>query len=208
MIIKLEGKEQIAIGKQNIASIVVSAINFSQYSKCYDERSREMNKTLSDVLATKAFLRARRNLQVKAFDEKGAAVVLDTTLILQLPRSIFVRINDALDEDNGLPGEIISKGGDGLDIPIIYKLGSPFSFKSDDSEKIIEELEFIAKTGGDIEEVLCGTTSIDQTISLIRCCATPIGGDSGLQTLPSWMLDNLTLADGIEIMQKVLPIFV
>lgn len=198
----------------SITKITISKINFLVYADCYKARIAEMNRSDDNLAATKAFQRAKRMKQVKAFNKNGDAIILDHVDFANMPRQLFVQINSALDQDGDEKGQVISTNGDGLYHPILYRLGTPFDFQSSaesskpiGTESKIIELEFIAKTGGDIEEVLCGSNSLEQTVSLIKTCATPIGGETALQRLPSWMLNALTLQDGIEIMSKILPVF-
>lgn len=214
MEIVIEAKKAFAVHGKSVAKIVIGTLNFVTYAECFKARVKEMNKSNDDTQATKAFQRAKRIKQVKAFDKSGTEIILDHVAFANMPRPLFVQINNAMDNTSSARGSVISTDGDGLYTPILYKLGTPFDFQDSthDSKPIgteskIVELEFIAKTGGDIEDVLCGENSLDQTVALIKTCATPLGGDTALQRLPSWMLSSLTLADGIEIMSKVLPVF-
>lgn len=199
----------------NIVKFNVSKINFLGYAECFKDRMRELQKTDNEILAEKAFRRSRRLKQIKAFDKDGNIIAMDHEKFARMPRPLFIQLNNALDSEKDERGKIISENGDGLYTPILYELGTPLAFtdtklaeKPIGTESKIVELEFIAKTGGDIEEVLCGDTSLDQVIALIKTCATPIGGETSVQRLPSWLMDKITLQDGYEIMSKVLPVFV
>lgn len=215
MEILVDAKRPFSVGAKSVAKLNVSAINFATYAECWRERDVEQRRSGGDeMLATKAFYRARRLKQTKAYDRSNNVVDLDHMSFANMPRELFVKINGALDDDSDPRGAVISKDGDGLYTPVLYKLGTPFDFvdtnassKPIGTEPKIIELEFIAKTGGDIEEVLCHQNSLDQTLALIKTCATPLGGGTSLQRLPSWMVNALTLADGFEIMAKILPIF-
>lgn len=215
MEIVLDAKSSFSVGSVAVSKLVISKINFVNYAECFKVQLREMSKSDNVVEATKAFRRAKRMKQVTAYNKEGGIIPLTQINFGQMPRKLFVKIDNAIDQDNDVKGEVISKDGDGLLSPILYKLGTPFPFtdstigsKPIGTESKVIELEFIAKTGGDIEEVLCGENTLDQTIALIKTCATPIGGETALSRLPSWMIEALTLQDGIEIMAKVLPVFI
>lgn len=214
MEIEVDAKTPFIVGTNSISKINVSPINFLTYAECFRERLKELAKTNDDMMATKAFFRARRLRQVSAFNKANEVVILDNINFSNMPRSLFTKINNALDGQSAPRGEVLPGGGDGIYTPIIYKLGTPFAYedtklseKPIGTEAKIIELEFVAKTGGDIEEVLCHENSLDQTVALIKTCATPLGGGAGILRLPTWMLNALTLSDGFTIMSKVLPVF-
>lgn len=214
MEINVDAASPFVVKTQSVAKINISEITFAGYAECFRARIAEKARTGDDMQATKAFMRARRLKQVTAFTKANVIVALDHVAFANMPRVLFTRINTALDARGGTKGEILPGEGDGIYTPIIYKLGTPFHFTGDQisqkpigTEQKIIELEFIAKTGGDIEEVLCHENSLDQTIALIRTCATPLGGETGLLRLPQTWLDTMTVADGFEIMAKVLPVF-
>lgn len=215
MDIEVSSAHQFKVGATSVAKFTVSNINFLGYADCVTERKKEAVRTGSDVMAEKVFRHMRRVKQVTAFDKSGNIVPLDRMNFATIPRPLFIKINKAIDNFAEPRGEVITQNGDGVLTPIVYKLGTPFEFddvnanrKAIGTKQQIIELEFIAKTGGDIEEVLCYDAPIEQTIALIKTCATPIGGgDTGLLRLPSTMIDVLTLADGFDILSKVLPLF-
>lgn len=215
MEIQVSGAHQFKVGSVAIAKFVIANINFVSYGDCVAERIKERKKTGSDMMAEKEFRHTRRMKQVTAFDKGGNIVALDRINFATMPRPLFVKINNAIDDFSEARGEIIGEGGDGVMNPILYKLGTPLEFDDVNAnrqvigtEQKIIELEFIARTGGDIEEVLCYDSPMDQTIALIKTCAKPLGGgDTGLLRLPTYMIDALTLADGFQILSKVLPLF-
>ncbi len=201
------------IGTSLISKISVARINFLQYAECFQDRLKASARGLDESAAEKEFMRSRRIKQCTAFDRSGNPVKMDQVAFAMMPRKLFVKIHNALDDFGTERGSVIGEG-DGINSPIIYKLGTPFEFTDTKSEqkpigteqKIIE-LEFIAKIGGDIEDVLCHSNGLDQTVALLKTCATPLGGETGLMRLPSWMLESLTVADGFSIMSSVLPVF-
>lgn len=215
MDIEVDAKTPFRVGTVAIAKVSIAQINFVGYVECFRERMKASGRGLGDVAAEKEFRRARRTRQVVGYDAKNNRVEIDNISFGQMPRQLFVKVHNALDDFGDKRGEVITKDGDGIQTPIVYKLGTPFEFadanqgrKPIGTESKIIELEFIAKTGGDIEEVLCYGNALEQTLALLKTCATPLGGgDTGLLRLPSWMIDSLSVADGFAIMSSILPVF-
>lgn len=215
MEILVEGKNAFKIGAAQVTRILISKINFVNYAECFKERLLVARRGGDDVAGEKAFKRARRLIQVSAFGKDGAALKLTHEVFGAMPRKLFVQIDNALDVEDVQAGKVISENADGISSPIIYSLGTPLAFddanasaKPIGTEQKIIELEFLAKTGGDIEEVLCHGTTFEQMIALMKTCATPLGGGStGLLRMPSWMIDGITSADGFAMMASVLPLF-
>jgi hypothetical protein len=104
-----------------------------------------------------------------------------------------------LDEEEGGVGKI-TREGDGISTSIIYELGTPIPVVGKDS---ITELEFLAKTYGDVEDVMSANDSITQTALLIATIAKP----PGMLQLPSWAVSAITIGDGITIAKLVTPHF-
>jgi len=101
--------------------------------------------------------------------------------------------------DEGAIGKII-KAGDGINTSIVYELGTPIPVTG---KAPIKELEFIAKTYGDIEDVMSAGDVISQTAALIATVAKP----PGMLALPSWAVNDITMADGVTISSLVTPHF-
>lgn len=166
--------------------------------------------------AEKAQRAQRRANQVRAFAADGARLELQPFELLQLPRMLYLAIMRGIEQAAAgeVPGKVIQEG-DGVDKPVVYQLGKPIDLetrKGDDGKTEtaqITELEFVAKTGLEIEDVLCEPHQVGQALSLIKNCARPIvaGGDAGLMRLPDWALQQITVKDGIAITEKVLPTF-
>jgi hypothetical protein len=100
-----------------------------------------------------------------------------------------------LDDDEGVTGKII-RDGDGISTSIVYELGRPIPVKDKDP---ITELEFLAKTYGEIEDVMAASDTVAQTALLI----STIGKPPGMLQLPSWALQYISVADGVEIAKVV-----
>lgn len=190
-----------------VAKFKIYELSFSQFARTITEASRTTSRTTT----AKDFSRTQRGLrraeQIKGFDAGGTEIKIEPDELLRLPRALYVRVMAALDAPSDKPkGEIVAPG-DGADTPIIYRLGTGMKLSGATGEQTVTDLEIIAKTGGDIEDVLIETGTVAQTLALLEHCATPLTKDLGLISLPSWALDQITMADGFEIMEKVLPSF-
>lgn len=153
----------------------------------------------------KLMQRKRIFKQVTAYNDKGKATFTEVELSALSP-SLGKRISRAVDEVLDQPNEceIISPDdADGVSAPILVKLGSPLNMGSES----ITELEFHAKTYGDIEAVFAEDNAAEQTILFIENMAKPITSDLKLQALPSWAVEQISPADGIFISRFVLPRF-
>ena len=181
------------------ATFRVYELSFSQLA----EIVRRASMTLEYAKTQRAI---RRQLQVKAYDAGGTEIPIGDGELLQLPRPLYARITENIDMNSGAPAGKIIADGDGLDHPLIFQLGTGINIGGDKAQ-VITDLEFQAKTGADIEDVLCETTGAGQALTLIMTCATPLTKDLGLLRLPSWAVEQITEADGMEIVTKVLPRF-
>lgn len=189
------------------AKFKVFELSFSQFAKTIEDASRAVSFNTSSSEYTKAQRAERRKAQVKAYDAGGTEVPFEDIELRKLPRPLFSKITAKLDQASKIQGgEIVTKG-DGADTPIIFKLGSGLIFGANGVDQVIYDLEFQAKTGDDIEPVLCAGSEIAQTLALIEWCSLPLAKDLGLQKFPDMMLDQITMNDGIAIMRKVLPSF-
>lgn len=215
MEILVDTKTPFKIGAVQIEKLVVSQISFAGYTECFKERISVARRGGDEMAQEKAFKRARRIKQVSAFYKDGTSVPLTHEILGAMPRKLFVQVDNAVEIEDTARGKVISGKADGISDPIIYQLGTPIAFddrnaagKPMGTEAKIIELEFIAKTGGDIEEVLCCPTSFEQMLALLKTCATPLGGgDTGLLRMPTWMIEGITTADGFAMMASVLPLF-
>ena len=131
-----------------------------------------------------------------------APVQISMTEVLRMPIQAARDISAKLDENEGKPGKI-ARPGDGIDKAIIYELGTPIP--TGQGKPPISELEFLAKTYGDVEDVLAAATTFHQGLQLITSVAKPLG--SSLSALPSWAVNQIMFADGFGIVREVLPHF-
>lgn len=177
---------------------VVKPLSFVNFSDCVEEaRNLKEPKTWEGRIR-----RARMTRQVSYYTN-GAMVPVTTSEMLKLPPSSARAIIDHLDEGDGTVGKIV-RSGDGVGSSIVYQLGKPIPVQGQGKEPI-REIEFLARTYGDIEDVMAATDPIQQTVLLISGVAKPMG--SSLMLLPSWAVGQITMADGVTIMREVLPLF-
>lgn len=160
-------------------------------------------KTTREMFAGQ--LRARVLAQTSAFDASGAAMTFTAVELSALPPKIGKELVRACDEVLNTEGEakILTENGDGITSPILVKLGQPLVMGEDK----ITELEFHAKTFGDIEMIMAHEDRGTQCVIMIETIAKPVTSNLKLQRLASWAADAVSVNDGSFIAQKVLPRF-
>jgi hypothetical protein len=147
--------------------------------------------------------RLKRVRLAKQVTYYAGSVVVPVALadIANMPLKAVHKLLDKLDGDIS-SGKIIRKG-DGIDQAIVFELATPIPLGQ--GKPPISELEFLARTYGDVEDVLAADNQIKQTAMLIATVAKPLG--SSLSLLPDWAAKQITAADGFAIMNEVLPNF-
>lgn len=183
-------------GKRAV-KMIVRPINFSQFAECARAVSGSDNAGVQ-------LTRERAKAQVRVIDEKGASSALDDASIAKLPVRVGIQMNAALSKDTtDEVGSVVKNSGDGIDAPLLFKLGKPLKMGGDNPP--VNELEFHARTYGDIEAIIAAPNQIEQTAELIKGCARPVSGK--LLALPDVLIDQIAMEDGIAIMMDVLPNF-
>jgi hypothetical protein len=185
------------LGDRIIDGAVVKPVSFAAYMGFITEAQ---NLTSPKTWEGK-IRRVRMTKQVTYF-MATAPVQISMTDVLRMPIKAARDIGAKLDENEGKPGKI-SRAGDGIDKAIIYELGTPIP--TGQGKPPIVELEFLAKTYGDVEDVLAASTTFAQGLQLIESVAKPLG--SSLSALPSWAVNQIMFADGFTIVRDVLPHF-
>lgn len=197
---KIEFTKAVIIGGKQIDSIEVAPLYFLELVKTWGKAERA-----AGVKPEAAIQRERIRHQVH-FLSAGERVKPEDSDILQIPLEVIRPILDAVDEGQGRIGKLLNEG-DGVTEAVLYQLGTPIELKSGkDGAASIKELEFKAATYGDLEDVLSAGSDSQKAIELLRTVASPVEIE-GLMRLPGWALDKLTVADGIGVMQLVLPRF-
>jgi hypothetical protein len=189
----------LTLGDRIIDGATIRPLSFQAFADIISEaQGMTVPKTFEGRLK-----RLRMYKQV-AYYAGATQVQLTIQDILKLPipdvRAITAKFDTSTDE--GKAGKIIREGN-GIDQAIVFELGNPIPTGS--GKQPIKELEFLAKTYGDIEDVLAAENSIQQAAQLIATVAKPLG--SSLSLLPSWATSAISVADGVTISQVVLPHF-
>lgn len=201
--IQIDGRPFL-IGEKSIEYITVRPINFVQFVEAASKtNSLGVEGNAQWQLHNR---RARMLVQVRCFTKSGEELQLNEQAIVQMPIPYAKRIIDRMDKDQGDAGKIIGNG-DGVSSSLLYELGTPIIMKNNADEITIKELEFSANTFGDVEEIMAEPMFADQALAMIRLLAKPVGLEINLQSLPSWALDQITMADGHTIMETVRPRF-
>lgn len=190
------------IGETSIAKIEVVESSFQVLLGATGKAKAAAGGTVGDDFRKRVY-RERIKAQAAFRTAEGKAISVNDETLLQLPIVYAKTLYNAIDIEAAQPGEII-QDGDGVTTPIIYRLGKPIAVKGKGE---IVELEFMAKTLGDIESVLAGQSDFEQALSLIQSVARPLGSDAQLLALPTWAVAQITVPDGVTIAQKILPSF-
>lgn len=180
-----------------IDGAVIRPISFSAFSDIITAAQQMTEPKLFD-----ARMRRLRMVRQVTYYNGATVVPMNTVDVLKMPIPAARLIAGHLDDGEGAGGRIIREG-DGISGAIIYELGNPIPLGQGKGH--IKELEFQAATYGDIEDVLAVDSTIQQTVSLIASVAKPLG--TSLSLLPSWAVNQITIADGVMISREVLPRF-
>jgi hypothetical protein len=177
-----------------IDGAVINKLSFQTFSDLITEaQGMKKPKTLE------ARLRRLRLAKQVIYYVNGSTTPVESDDVTMMPIPNAHMLTTHLDEEEGGVGKII-KDGDGIDTSIVYELGTPIPVVGKDP---ITELEFLAKTYGDVEDVMSATDSITQTSLLIATVAKP----PGMLQLPSWALNAISIGDGVTIARLVTPRF-
>jgi hypothetical protein len=185
------------LGDRHIDGAVIKPLTFSTFAECIAEAQSMRGPKTFD-----ARLRRLRMVKQVTYYTNGSVAVVGMEDILKMPIQAARTIAGKLDDDDEVAGKVITPG-DGIDKAIVYELGKPIPMGQ--GKPPIKELEFLAKTYGDIEDVMAATDAISQTAMLISTVAKPLG--TSLIQLPSWALTQITVADGVTISRDILPLF-
>lgn len=173
---------------------VVNSLTFQAFSECLVEaQAMKKPKTLE------ARLRRLRLARQVTYYVNGTTTPITPDEVTMMPIPNAQMLTTRLDEDEGKSGKI-TKDGDGISTSIVYELGSPIPVVGKDP---IVELEFLASTYGDVEDIMSADNSITQTALLLETIAKP----PGMLQLPSWAFKAISVGDGVTIAQLVTPRF-
>jgi len=185
------------LGDKVIDGAVIKPLSLPAFVDCVLE-TRNMDTPVS----FEAKLRRNRLMKQVVFYVGSAVVPVPSSDLLRMPIPVARKIIDKLDKGDGPTGKIIRKG-DGISEAIVYELGTPIP--GGQGKSMIKELEFLATTYGDVEDIMAAGTGLQQALLLVQSIAKPLG--SNLQTLPSWAVNQISANDGLAISNEVLPFF-
>lgn len=191
------------IGETPIAEIQVSEVGFQAFIGATIVNIRQQGGNVTGDEYRKRVYRERIKAQSRFLDAGKKAVPLTDEALIQLPIPYAKKLYAAIDVEEAKAGEVTTKG-DGVTTPIVFTLGTPIQIKG---KAPITELEFMAKTFGDIENVMHQQTEFEQALALLSSVARPLGSDATFLALPSWAVAGITVPDGVTIAQQVLPSF-
>lgn len=196
------------VGGVSVKRLTMASQTFVEFNRTIARARLAQQMARDDGNWRRYFLRERNRAQLKAYDANGAEVKIGDFDLMQMPRTYAAKLYNADIGTGDIPGMVLTDG-DGISQPILYRFGAPLKLTADGGETEIAEVEFTARTLGDIEDVLCAETGPEKVIALVTKCAKPvgIGAELGLQQFPSWAVDQLSSADGFKIMEAVLPRF-
>lgn len=196
------------VAGKKATKFVIEPLNFPRFAELAVEAANDTGTT------KRVFSSLLMIERTKIVLEDGKQVPLDAATLHVMPRPVAMPLVKFFDNEGEPPanetdeqkaariatGAAIISDGDGLTSPVLVKLGTPIKGAEG---KEIKELEFLAKTYGDVEKVLAATNELTQTVELIRSVAKPVG----MLTLPSWGMNQFSIADGLFIQQNVLKRF-
>jgi hypothetical protein len=192
------GKIPIAfqLGDRLIDGATIKPMSFSTFAGYVSEA-----QAMKTPAAFDARLRRLRLQKQVTYHINGSTAPVSMEEVLKLPIPATRTILARLDSEESKPGKI-TRDGDGIEQAIVFELGTPIPVQG---KEPIRELEFFAKTYGDIEDVMAAPDTISQAATLIATIAKPLG--SSLSLLPSWAAAQISVADGLLIAREILPRF-
>lgn len=197
-------------GKKAI-KFVVRPIGYAEMSRIATTAGREAAPGEANAVVRAKSIMAR----TKIVTDDGKTLDIEPLVLHMMPRPVATPLLRYINTEGDIPENAtaeeraammaatpaIISDGDGLTSPILVKLGSPIATGG----QTISELEFSAKTYGDIEHVLAGSNDMEKTVALIKHVSKPVG--LSLQALPSWGIDGIDIRDGFFIQNEILPRF-
>ncbi|BCB20289.1 hypothetical protein [Bosea sp. ANAM02] len=189
------------LGGQPVQSATVAPIGFAAYVAVTNAATRAGRSP--EAFARNVF-RARLKAQVTLQLASGQTGKLDDEAITALHPRLGLRLKAAIDSSAASAGRAELLGNpdaDGITEPIHVKLGDPIKGAGD---AVIDEIEFQAKTLGEMEDVITADDRIGQVLALMKI-GRPVTGS--LSALPSWAVDQISMGDGLFLLTEVLGRF-
>ena len=185
------------LGEKLIDGATLKPVSFQAFSDIVTEANG-----MTEPKAFETRLRRLRLSKQLNYHVNGSIVPVSPIEVLQIPLKDVHKLIDVVETQEGVKGKV-TRDGDGIAQAITYELGTPIPQAG--GKPPITELEFHAVTYGDVEDVLSAPSQILQTVELINKVAKPLG--TSLTVLPSWGVNAITVADGLGIMNEILPRF-
>jgi hypothetical protein len=194
------------VGTKKAIKFAIAPIMFTKFVELALQSANAKN---TQATFNSALLRHR----TKIVTDDGVQHDITPELLHVMPRPVVMPLVKFFDKEGEVPADETAEqkaerlasqpqiltDGDGLTTPVLFKLSQPLEAAG----KTISELEFIAKTYGDVESVLAETNELAQTVELIKSLAKP----AGMLALPSWAVDMVSVRDGMFIERSILPRF-
>jgi hypothetical protein len=196
-----KGNPPVVIGGERITHFDVRPTSFAEFVRL----AEQTNQIAGDDPKKWKIInrRIRMRAQIKTF--AGTKQVEMTDLdIAQLPVQYGVALSKACDEGDGKAGDIVNPN-DSISSPALYRLGTPLRFQQNSDEGMVTELEFIAKTFGDVEEIVSEQGQPQQMLVALNRICKPVGMPT--VSMPTWAVEQITLADGFKMIETILPRF-
>jgi hypothetical protein len=195
------------VAAKKATKFVIAPINFVKFVEIALEAG---GADKPQAAMNSAMLRHR----TKIVTEDGATHDITPELLHVMPRPVAMPLVNWFDNEGVIPKDETPEqkaerldrtpklltDGDGLVTPILMKLGTPLEAAGN---KTISELEFVAKTYGDVETVLAAANDLEKAIECIKTLAKP----AGMLALPSWAVELVSVRDGMFIERTIMPRF-
>lgn len=180
-----------------IDGAVVKPLSFASFVECIVEA-----QTMTQPKTFDARIKRTRMMRQVTLYAGNAVVPVTVEEMLRMPIPAARTLLAMLDSEESAAGRIV-RTGDGVNQSIVFGLGTPIPVGQ--GKPSIRELEFCAKTYGDIEDVLSAPNALQQALMLLNTIAKPLG--TSLLQLPDWAVKQVTTADGFAITNEVVPLF-
>lgn len=180
--------EPFKVGDLDVAEVEVKTLGFLAFAEA-----------VKYAVDTKEYQRARLKASVR-LDGKAVTDEQITLLPVRVGKAILAKLDDGAIE--GGRGNVLTPDANGIDQPILYELANPIKLKTKSGSAEIKELEFHARTFGELEDVLAEQTQMQQAVVALRKLAAPVGVSSPI--LSEAMLQQISVLDGLTIASKVI----
>ena len=213
-------KPQFFAAGKPVAKVTVEWWNYFEFSAALRAAQVEFREEDSGEAWGVFWQRARMLGQMRAWDASGKRMDVAASDLSLMPIRQGIALSKHIDTGStGKGGEIV-KGkdgkptGDGIEAPLVFRLSKPIKQIIRGNEKTVDvevfELEFMAKTYGDIEAVCANEGTPDVVPSILAIARGLVKnhplGEPDTELGPD-MIRQLSFADGDAILRHVVPAF-